>query len=174
MMWEVKRHNWSELQAERNAAWVPQVIESLLNCATEEEAWEAAELIDNNVVVQGWLFEAAPATAACLVIALPFCPPHCRLTILELLGHLCGAPLAPEGSEQYLLQTKSRAEVRKGFAVYLALLESGSLAECFHCVRTHRANSNTSKAIWLCACRRAGRTGCQAWFTHFLPRALLT
>jgi hypothetical protein len=98
MMWEVERHNWSELEAEMGAGLVPQVIERLLNCATEEEAWEAAELLDNNVVVQGWLFDSAPSTAACLVIALPFCAPHCRLTILELLFHLCGGPLAPEGS----------------------------------------------------------------------------
>lgn len=134
MMWEMKKHTWGELTAAVSAAFVPEAIARLVTSATEEEAWEAAELIDNNVVVQGWLFGAAPATAACLVIALPVCPRHCRITILELLGHLCGPTLAPEGSEQYLLQLKSVAEVRKGLAVYLSLLEAGSLEECYRCI----------------------------------------
>jgi hypothetical protein len=133
-MWELNRHKWHDLQAMVNAAVVPQAIEMLLNSTTEEDAWTAAELIENNVVVQGTLFEAAPPTAACLVIALPFCASGVRLPILELLNHLCGANVSPDDKAAYLLQSRCIQEVRKGVAVYLSLLESGSLEECSHCV----------------------------------------
>lgn len=134
-MWEVERHNWDELRAMGTAEQVPLVIEQLVHSASAAEAEAAFHFIDNLVVVQGCLYEAAPATAACLVLALPFSSPMARLTILELLNALCGANFAPqEEIAARALQKKCLQEVRKGVASYLHLLQYGTVQERGQCV----------------------------------------
>jgi hypothetical protein len=135
MIWEAMRHTWSDLAALRTADVVPRAIEQLLESTNEDDARIAFELINNNVVVQGAILEAAPPTAACLVIALTCCSPIARINILELLNDLCGGNVSPqEEAEGYPLQHKCLQEIRKGFATYLYFLQYGTLPERRQCV----------------------------------------
>jgi hypothetical protein len=135
MIWESMRHNWDDLDAMASASDVPRMISQLLTAATEHEARLVFDYIENNIVVQGRLFQSAPPTAACLVIVLPFSPPMARLVILELLNHLCGGNVSPEEEEAgYPLQQQCLVEVRKGLTSYLYLLQHGSNGERRECI----------------------------------------
>jgi len=66
-MWEYRRHKWESLRSAASARDIPETIERLRLAATEEEASNAYWRIDNEVIIQGALFEAALPTAMCLV-----------------------------------------------------------------------------------------------------------
>ncbi len=53
-----------------DSSFVPEAIERMLAAATPEDATAAYWTLDNRVVVQGQLFEAAPAVAARLLEAI--------------------------------------------------------------------------------------------------------
>src|SRR5256885_12610401 len=84
-MWEIERYNWSILRASGNASGVPHAIRSLLAAASEDEADRWYWKIDNTVIVQGALYEAALPTIRCLIVGLPICSPYARERVLELL-----------------------------------------------------------------------------------------
>ena len=135
MIWESMRHNWDSLHAMVSASDVPRMIFQLLTATNEHEAGAVFDYIENNIVVQGRLFEAAPPTVGCLVIALPFSPPVARIAILELLNHLCGGNVSREEEEAgYPLRGKCLQEMRKGVAIYLYLLQYGSNEERRECI----------------------------------------
>lgn len=135
MIWESLRYNWTSLQAMISASDAPWMINRLITAKDEHDVNAVFDYINNNIVVQGRLFESAPPTAACLVIVLPFSPPVARLTILELLNHLCGGNVSPEEEEAgYPLQQKCLEEVKKGLTSYLYLLQYGSIHERRECI----------------------------------------
>ena len=132
MIWEIERHNWLGLRAWESAMDVPRAMRQLIESDCDEKSRVGFELINNNVVVHGKLYEAAPATAGCLVIALGKCSDIARINILELLNDLCTLNTSdPMGESLY---HKCISEVRKGIAIYLQLLQYGTVAEREQCV----------------------------------------
>ncbi len=99
-MWEFERYDWSRLRAARSAAGIPAAITELVNATTSEEADAAYWKIDNEVVVQGALFESALPTTRCLTIALHRCTPAARPRVLELLVQLASGEAHPNEIEQ--------------------------------------------------------------------------
>ena len=85
MIWERERYDWASLRAMGSAVTVPKALQRILESTNEAEATSAYWLIDNVVVVQGSLYEAALPAAACLVVALAHCGLPARPKILELL-----------------------------------------------------------------------------------------
>lgn len=102
----MSRIEWSRVQPDGGSS-VPAAIAALAAADSDDEARSAYWSIDNNVVVQGTLYEAAPAAARCLVVALLAAGPASRPWILELLVQLGsggdrhdGAALAPACREE--------------------------------------------------------------------------
>jgi hypothetical protein len=132
MIWEIQRHDWSQLRADR----IPEALYALLRAKTEKEATDAHTIIDATAVVEGALYEAAVPTTACLLSVLQGCLPVARPHVLEILVQLgTGEPAQSEtmaGAQK--LQQRCQDELCKGVAIYLSILESGSDKERTFCV----------------------------------------
>jgi hypothetical protein len=126
-MWEAERYDWARLRAQGSAAEVPLALDALQKARTNEEAERAYWQIDNTVVVQGALHEAAIATAACGVVALAGALPPGRAFILELLGQLVRGEASQDEVQAGGGQIRERcvAEIRAGLGIYVDLLERG-------------------------------------------------
>jgi len=135
-MWELERHDWVHLRASGSAHNVPVAIMALLNANNETDADKAYWRIDNTVVVQGALFEAAVATAQCLVVGLAECTLAARPRVLELLLQLSSGEDAPEETELGTsdLAGQCIAQVCLAVSILLKVLESGTLDEQSSCV----------------------------------------
>jgi hypothetical protein len=124
-MWEYARHDWLKLRSSGSAAKVPEAVEQLRLAATDHEADAAYWRIDNEVVVQGALYEACVPTAVCLVGALQNCTAAARPKILELLFQLGnGEPHPTElvhGNAD--LAARCRTEIRHGATLVFSALE---------------------------------------------------
>jgi hypothetical protein len=131
--WDVDRYDWRKLKiALGDAAHIPHAIEALQRATTCAEAESAYWKIDNSVIVQGRLYEAAAATAACLVVMLGTPLAHsAKARVLELLQQL-SAGTVHEGDTALVSQVA--AEVGRGFAHYVASLQLGDENERELCI----------------------------------------
>ena len=136
MIWECERYKWTELRAMGTASNIPEAVERLRASKSEQDAEQAYWTIDNVVVVQGSLYEAALSAAACLVIALMHASPVGRPRILELLVQIgAGNPDPIEvGAGNQMLKQKCLRELCKGVAMYLHLLQYGTNEEQLLCI----------------------------------------
>ncbi len=119
MEWELSRHPWASLGAAGSAAAVPDALRDLVGARDAAAARDAYWRIDNTVVVQGALHEAAEATASVAVVALGRCGPAGRARLLELLGQI-GAGEAADAD----LVTRCQREVARGYPIYALLAET--------------------------------------------------
>lgn len=133
---ELERFDWARLRAQGSAERVPGALEALASASSDAEARDAYWKIDNTVVVQGALYEAAVATAACTTVVLHRCHPPARARALELLVQLGSGDTAPSEHEVGDSDIRERclAELLSGFSLYVHLLEDGTRAEKGHCV----------------------------------------
>ena len=130
-VWESERYDWAKLDAVGSAIGVPQALDALHAAMTEDEATDAYWQIDNTVVVQGSLREAAVPTAVCIVNMLATATAVSRPFLIELLQQISdGKPQA--GHERIAIAIND--EVRRGFGVYAALLQHGTDFERELCV----------------------------------------
>lgn len=131
-MWEAQRYDWVRLRAMESAIGVPDAIERMRQARSKKESDEAYWRIDNIVVVQERLFEAAVPTAACLVTALPRCSKESRSNFLDLLFQLGNGE--PDPSEVALgnaqLAESCRVELLKAYGVYISILEESVASDC--------------------------------------------
>lgn len=131
MSWELDRHQWNTLRAAGTAVDVPLAIEALQSATTEEAAVDAYWRIDNVVVVQGAVYEAALAATQCLLSSLLQCTEVARPHILELLVQIGSG----EASESEVVAGNSSVvemclgELVRGFPIYAHLLEHSSRTE---------------------------------------------
>jgi hypothetical protein len=131
-MWEMDRFDWGKLHAKGSSARVPDALVELASASTEEQADAAYWRIDNVVVVQGTLYEAAVPTTACLVALLPKCNNVVRERVLELLVQLGSGESAPNVDVD--VAAECRREILLGYCEYAHLLESGEDRERVHAV----------------------------------------
>lgn len=117
---ELSRHDWSALRcAGGPATGVPQELRGLLAATNGEERHKHYWKLDNNVVVQGNLYEAAVPVVSVLCAALADgnTSPYAHSGIVELLFQLvCGEP---HGSE--IVLGRSDLDVRVKEAALPAL-----------------------------------------------------
>jgi hypothetical protein len=127
-MWEQNRYDWGSLRSSESASRIPEAIFQLQHAITEEEADRAYWRIDNEVIVQGALYEAALPTIMCLVSALVECTDTARPKIIELLFQLGNGE--PHSSEIALgnteLDSLCRREVCRGMPLFFAAIEKSS------------------------------------------------
>ncbi|WP_437675391.1 hypothetical protein [Sorangium sp. So ce131] len=128
MIWEIERYDWSSLRAAGDASGIPAAIRQLESANAEAEASVAYWKIDNVVVVQGAVYQAALATVPCLIEILLRCTRAARRQVLELLVQIGSG----EESESELahgevdLIQRCLRELSRGVAIYLHILESSS------------------------------------------------
>lgn len=152
---ELLRYDWSSLRAEGSAAGIPDAIESLRTADSAEEATRAYWRIDNTVVIQGSLFEAAEATIPCVLAALNQCTDAARPRIFELLYQLgAGNTRHTEvNAGNRYLDDRCRAAVKLGVSQYFHFLEIGSAVESGYCADLIELcaigdDALTARAIW--------------------------
>jgi hypothetical protein len=130
---EIELVAWGELrEASGDAVQTASALRSLLSAQTPEEASAAYWQLENRIVVQGAVFEAAEAATAVVVAALaeprPF---HIRVAALELLFQiLSGEPDATELARGNVhLVTRCRQRAREGLWVLIREFSSGLAAD---------------------------------------------
>jgi hypothetical protein len=136
MSWELIRYNWSELRAMSGASSVPNAFETLQAATDDDIARQAYWRIDNHVIVQGALYEAALPTTRCACHLLSECTQTSRVYMLELLVQLCTGEVDPseisKGNEQ--LAKNCRAQLIYIVETLFQILETGHETERIHCV----------------------------------------
>lgn len=115
---ELQRTDWSAVrEATGSASGVPLAIRSLLAAPTPDEVRPPYWDLENHVVVQGQLFEAAAVVVPVLIAALlDDRPRHVRIAVLDLLFQIVSAePHAEEIERGNLDLTETcRARAREG------------------------------------------------------------
>lgn len=136
-MWltESLRFDWKSLRAAGSAEGVPSAIECLRDAQTHEEATRAYWQIDNTVIVQGALYEAAECTIPCALSVLPDCTKFGRPWALELLFQLGSGGTHRDEMQagNTNLDDRCRAAVKLGVAMYFYFLEHGTPEESEIC-----------------------------------------
>lgn len=119
-----------------SASGVPSALADLQAATSPMAANDAYWGIDNVVVVQGSLYEAAVPAAACAVLALYQSTPVARPFVLELLGQLGMGTADPSevAAGNAHLQKQCIQQLSRGVAMYFALLRSGTEDERSSCV----------------------------------------
>jgi hypothetical protein len=137
MIWEIERYDWSKLRPEGSASQVPHALRELQLAATESEALAAYWKIDNTIVVQGQVYQAALAAVPCLLGVLLRCTDAARRHVLELLVQIGSGEAAAceiELDEADLVQ-RCLQEIARGLPIYADILEHTVDAdECAFCV----------------------------------------
>jgi len=149
---ELAAVDWSSMRVMEgiDAARIPTAVERLVSAESEEEAREAYWQLDNTVVVQGQLFEAAqhlvPALHAALVgeLASP-----AREAIADLLVEICAGEADESevalGNEQ--LGDSCRAAVSEGiWLMYGLLLDQDPRTRRWGVLIIHVADRNRDRA----------------------------
>jgi hypothetical protein len=123
--------DWKSLRAMGSAEKIPEALSRLCHAENPEEATEAYWQIDNTVVVQGQLFEAAVPTCARLVEMLPTCSPAGRPRVIELLAQISRgeADQSEVEKDRSSLQRECMAIIVNGFDLYTSILAHGSDVE---------------------------------------------
>jgi hypothetical protein len=121
---ELARHAWASLRAAGPASDLPGALRALATADTAEAADAAYWRLDNHVLVQGALHQAAEATAAAAVIALSGATVAGRARLLELLGQIGAGQAAPEevAAGNTGLADRCLGEIARGFPIYVAIL----------------------------------------------------
>lgn len=132
---ESLRFDWKSLRAAGSSEGVPAAIERIRDARTHEEAIRAYRQIDNTVILQGALYEAAEHTIPCILSVLPDCTQFGRSYALDLLFQLgSGGTHRDEiqaGNTE--LDDRCRAAVKLGVAMYFYFLEHGTPEESGFC-----------------------------------------
>jgi hypothetical protein len=127
---DVERTKWSLLRMayDRNAAEVPGALRALAAATSEAEVQRAYWRLDNVVVVQGRVFEAAEFVVQPLLQLLCLRNAAVQRYTLDLLIELTGAAAYPDPSEVERgnagLVERCRARAREGIAVVYGLLDA--------------------------------------------------
>ncbi|MEM7349608.1 MAG: hypothetical protein AAF657_02305 [Acidobacteriota bacterium] len=126
IMWALERHDWSKLRAAGTVVRVPRAICALRDAQSADEAAAAYWKIDNKVVVQGALYEAAVPAAECALAALPHSTEFGKPKLVELLYQLGNGESHPSEVEVGLpnLGELCRIEICRGATMIFHLLET--------------------------------------------------
>ncbi len=125
---EARRYDWGRLDAVASAAQMPAIVAELAGARDHSRAHAAYWRIDNGVVVQGLLYEAALPVLRIVLLELAGCSSVARPFLLELAVQICS------GTSQDGLERRCRSELAGALNVLLYWVENGSLEERIHCV----------------------------------------
>lgn len=136
MAWDIIRIPWSEYRAAGTTEHLPNALLQVQQAATVQQAEQACWQIENTVVVQGALYEAAIPTVICLLGIIQRATDAARPFILELLVQIASGEPAEVSMESghSRLNEQCMREIARGTAVYVDWLEYGTGTERLHCV----------------------------------------
>lgn len=127
---EILQYNWSAMmEISGPATEIPQAIRELLDASCPDEAAKAYWKLENHVVVQGSLFEAAVCTVSviCASLAYGSRPKWVMIELLELLFQIvCGESHADEVARGLGdLGERCRTEASKSLWILYGLYQEG-------------------------------------------------
>jgi hypothetical protein len=131
---EILRHDWSKLKTQDSYAdSVPKAIIGLAQAKSDQEASDFESQIDNVVILQGFMHEAALPTTTCIVGLLPSCSAAGRRWMLGLLFQFGNGKslTSPDGED---LSRQCMREILYGTAMYFDILERGTYEEVHACI----------------------------------------
>lgn len=165
MSWEFSRTPWSKLRAAGSAAKLPEAIQALLEARSKSDAERAYWRVDNTVVVQGGLFEAALPTVPAVLGALQRSTGVGQSYLLDLLVQIGAGQPAPEelASGNTSLKDHCVEEISRGAAIYFHLLQYGTQTEQLACV----------DLLGLCALRDSSLRDRLVWYLRRLSEESL-
>jgi hypothetical protein len=123
MSWEIERYDWSQLRADGGALGVPDALIALEYAASAEAAQAAYWKLDNTIVVQGTVYEAALPATRCLLASLLRSTDVARPQILELLVQIGSGEAIEPAREHSDLVGQCVIEICRGLPIYLNILE---------------------------------------------------
>ncbi len=129
VLWELDRVDWSALRAEGgNAAGVPAALKALCVASSEEEAAAAYWRIDNVVVVQGRVYQAAEYVVPVALQLLLAESPTVQRRALELLIQITGGTTDPQELAVSNLDVAARCRhaAKRGLELVYALVGSSN------------------------------------------------
>jgi hypothetical protein len=150
---ELERPEWSELRTATGFANdVPDSLRKLMNAKTPEEIYEVYWNLDNHVVVQGSLFEAAEYVIPILLNMLQLADDPIKASILELLVQMADG--WDDKTEVSLgntwLKDRCKREVQRGIAMFVFHLNSESADIREFCVELiGLTEDNIGRLVWL-------------------------
>ena len=150
---ELERPKWSELRTLIGFAdFVPNSLRKLTDATTTEEIYEAYWNLDNRIVVQGSLFEAAEYVIPILLNMLQNASDPIKASILELLIQMADG--WNDKTEVSLgntwLKDRCHREVQRGIAIFVFHLNSESADIREHCVELiGLTEDNVGRLVWL-------------------------
>jgi hypothetical protein len=141
---EIARIEWSSLrELTGTAEKIPAALLDLLSAPTESAANAAYWRLENHVVVQGQLFQAAEAVVSVLLAGLSQSrAQHIRSSVLELLFQiLAGHPDESEMASNDGLGEACKAKAREGLWILyqeMAVGEREAAKECIELIETDK------------------------------------
>lgn len=123
---ELKRIPWEKLEVCQGFATnVPDFLSKMVFAETEEAGQKAFNGLDNNVILQGGLYEAAEYLVPFLISGLIIGTPIGKWLCLDFITEIAGAyPLKTGVVNGITLTERCREAVRKGIPFYYHFLES--------------------------------------------------
>ncbi|WP_437912847.1 hypothetical protein WME73_38505 [Sorangium sp. So ce302] len=116
---------------------MPLALRELQLAVTESEALAAYWKIDNTIVVQGQVYQAALAAVPCLLGVLLRCTEVARRHVLELLVQIGSGEAAAREIElgEVDIVQRCQREIARGLPIYVDIIERAVDAdECAFCV----------------------------------------
>ncbi|MFN7291315.1 MAG: hypothetical protein ACK5YR_06795 [Pirellula sp.] len=130
---EISQYDWNAMmEADGPATNVPLAIRELLGASCPEDAVKAYWKLENHVVVQGSLFEAAVCTVSviCASLVLNPRPKWVMIQLLELLFQLVSGESHSDEVKRGLtdLGEQCRAEASKSLWILYGLFQEGEFS----------------------------------------------
>lgn len=127
---EIAIHDWGrQMEADGPADRIPDALRELLNASCPDDTVKAYWRLENHVVVQGALFEAAVSTVSVISSALarPQWPTWVMIQLLELLFQIVSGESHVDEVARGVgnLGEQCRGEARKALWLLYAILASG-------------------------------------------------
>ena len=130
---EISQYDWTAMmEADGPATKIPLAIWELLDASSPEDAVKAYWKLENHVVVQGSLFEAAVSTVSviCASLVLGPRPKWVMIQLLELLFQIVSGESHSDEVKRGLsdLGERCRAEASKSLWLLYGLFQEGEFA----------------------------------------------
>ncbi|MFD2205558.1 hypothetical protein [Kiloniella antarctica] len=123
-MSEINRHDWRKLETVPSSnSNISTALLDLSRAITKNQAHDAYWRIDNHVIVQGDLYQAAVAVVPCVLEILQNCPKEARPFCLDLLAEI---GFGTVDSLQQTIMDDCHREVSRGASIYFHILQVGS------------------------------------------------
>ncbi len=136
MISEIQRYDWHSFRANGEIEHVPKALFELHSSSTKEDAENAYNKIDNTVITNGLVHQAAIPVTTCLLSILFNCKEAARESVLDLLVEITsGQPAESEiSAENESVVDDCIRELCRGVSHIFQIFENGKEREKLLCI----------------------------------------